>query len=354
MKTTNKKLAKQRIYIMYFVFFCYYNYEILREFSNLVDNIALYWLIFSGSAAQQLMVYNFMHTTKVIDSQHVNRLVNLVAILCLGVLSACASAPKQYGIRGEGDQVLNRDINGKSLSVVVRVYQLRDAREFSKLTFDTLASGHPEAELLGPALLDRTDAIVVPGGNYVSSEKLHEEARFVGIVALFRNPDPRYWRQLVSVDSMTAHDGFLNKEKGVSFRVQDCYVMINGAKPIPLPDQTADAHPECGAPRTSGARANIRQTGPSNYPSNQQTRQQAPAQANRGQRPNVQSQSRPSANVNTSIVPTNMQFGVGRMGTVNVGTQPAQPPSQDYYNAPNNCTAQNNCYAPNNYNNDPY
>ena len=303
------------------------------------------------------MAYNFMHTTKVIDSQHVNRLVNLVAILCLGVLSACSSVPKQYGIRGEGDQILNRDINGKSLSVVVRVYQLRDAREFSKLTFDALASGHPETELLGPALLDKTDAIVVPGGNYVSTEKLHEEARFVGIVAFFRNPDPRYWRQLVSVDSMTAQDGFLNKAKGVSFRVHDCYVMINGAKPIPLPDQVPNTRPECGAPRTSpiGARANSRQTAPGAYPANPQTQQQGTTQANRGQRPNGQSQAMPNVNVNTSVVPTNVQFGVGGLGTVNIGTQPAQPPAPNYYNAPNNnCTAQNNCYPPNNYNNAPY
>ena len=336
--------------------FCYSICEILREFANLVDNIALSCFVFREFRAQSPMAYNFMHTTKVIDSQYINRLVNLVAILCLGVLSACATAPKQYGIRGEGDQLLNRDINGKSLSVVVHVYQLRDAREFSKLTFDALASGHPEAELLGPALLDRTDAIVVPGGNYVSTEKLHEEARFVGIVAFFRNPDPRYWRQLVSVDSMTAHDGFLNKAKGVSFRVQDCYVMINGAKPIPLPDQPPNARPECGTPRTSpiGARGNTRQTAPGSYPANPQTQQQVPAQANRGQRPNGQSQAMPNVNVNTSIVPTNVQFGIGGLGTVNIGTPPAQPPAPNYYNAPNNCTAQNNCYPPNNYNNAPY
>lgn len=337
--------------------FCYSDCEILREFANLVDNIALHLLLFCELQAQPTMAYNFMHTTKVIDSQHVNRLVNLVAILCLGVLSACSSVPKQYGIRGEGDQVLNRDINGKSLSVVVRVYQLRDAREFSKLTFDALASGHPETELLGPALLDKTDAIVVPGGNYVSTEKLHEEARFVGIVAFFRNPDPRYWRQLVSVDSMTAQDGFLNKAKGVSFRVHDCYVMINGAKPIPLPDQAPNTRPECGAPRTSpiGARANSRQTSPGAYPANPQTQQQGTTQANRGQRPNGQSQAMPNVNVNTSIVPTNVQFGVGGLGTVNIGTQPAQAPAPNYYNAPNNnCTAQNNCYPPNNYNNAQY
>ena len=171
-----------------------------------------------------------------------------IALSFTVLISACTSTPKTFGIRGEGDPVLNRDINGKSLSVVVSVYQLKDAREFSKLTFDALASGRPESELLGPALLEKSDAIVVPGGLYTGSEKLLENAKYVGIVAFFRRPDPYYWRQLVDAETVRSH--------GLNFRVQDCYVLLNGTIPVALPGHPPSGRPDCG---TSNATA-LRQT----------------------------------------------------------------------------------------------
>lgn len=184
------------------------------------------------------------------------RLAFLIAALAL--LSACASGPKSFMIKGEGDPVLNRDINGKSLSVVVRIYQLKDAREFSKLTFDMLASGRPESELLGPALLDKTDVVVVPGGEYASTEKLLDETRFVGIVAFFRSPDAYYWRQLVDADAIDKQSGVANRATPLKFRVQDCYIMLTGTKPVALPGQPQNARPECAAPGMPAAQSNAR------------------------------------------------------------------------------------------------
>ena len=182
----------------------------------------------------------------------------LLLLFIAALLSACASGPKSYTIRGEGDPVLNRDINGKSLSVVVRIYQLKDAREFSKLTFDILASGRPESELLGPALLDKTDVVVVPGGEYVSSEKLLDETRFVGIVAFFRKPDAYYWRQLVDAESINKQSGVIDRASALTFKVQDCYISLSGTKPVPLPGQPLNARPDCGTPYMHTAQPNAR------------------------------------------------------------------------------------------------
>jgi type VI secretion system protein VasD len=164
----------------------------------------------------------------------------MAMFLAVSVLTGgCASSPKQYAIRGEADPILNRDINGKSLSVVVRVYQLSDAQEFSKLTFDTLASGRPESDFLGNALLDKTDAVIIPGGRYEDSQKLLDETKFVGIVAFFRKPDPYYWRQLADAETIRSH--------GLSFRVQDCYVALNDGDAIQLPGQPSSYRPDCGS-----------------------------------------------------------------------------------------------------------
>jgi type VI secretion system protein VasD len=313
-------------------------------------------------------------------------MISLSISIALSMLAGgCSSGPKAYAIKGDGDPVLNLDVGGKSLSVVVRIYQLRDAKEFSKLTFDSLADGRPENELLGPALLDKADVVIVPGGTYTSTEKLHEETRFVGIVAFFRRPDQFYWRQLVEADVV--------RSQGLTFRVQDCYVMVNGIKPFPIPGQPANARPECGAayvapvrqsarPATAGAQPQQyqqpqryaqpqRPPQPQQYPQQQYPQQQYPQQqypqqqypqqqypqqqyqqqqyppqqsqqgaapANSGQKSGWLPQGMPdmSVNANTPIAPANVRIGRGGVSSVTVGEQaPAYPPpAQPYYGQP--------------------
>ena len=213
-----------------------------------------------------------------------------LALSIITLITACSSIPKTFGIRGEGDPVLNRDINGKSLSVVVSVYQLKDAREFSKLTFDSLASGRPESELLGPALLEKSDTVVVPGGIYTGSEKLLENAKYVGIVAFFRRPDPYYWRQLVDADTV--------RNEGLNFRVQDCYVVINGTKAIALPGQPLNGRPECG---TSNA--------PSMRQASRSSAQQAPAPVDQVSKRGGTTQQLPTINIGTPTPATSNNSG---------------------------------------------
>jgi len=167
-----------------------------------------------------------------------------MASIWIACLCACSSSPKgpiQYSINGEGDEVLNRDINGRSLSVVVRLYQLREANEFSKLTFDTLAAGHSESELLGPSLISKTDLVLVPGGTYANPMKLQDETRYVGIVGMFRNPDPHHWRRLIDVLDKKG-----NRIAGVRFRAKDCYIEIIDSGQLLLPGQPSHPKGECG------------------------------------------------------------------------------------------------------------
>jgi type VI secretion system protein VasD len=153
------------------------------------------------------------------------------------VLAGCASGPKTYEIKGEADPVINRDISGMPLSVVVHVYQLKDAGEFSKLTFDTLASGRAVSDLLGKDLLEKNEVMLVPGTKYAGTEKISSEARHVGVVAFFRQPDQHAWRFLVDADKV--------RSSGLNFRVQDCYISLLGGKPSLIPGQPSDSKPVC-------------------------------------------------------------------------------------------------------------
>jgi type VI secretion system protein VasD len=169
-----------------------------------------------------------------------NMVSHFITCLTAAVLATgCAVAPKTFEIRGEADPVINRDAIGKPLSVAIRVYQLSKADEFSKLTFDTLASGRPETELLGNELLERHEVILVPGGTYTNTEKLRDETKYVGVVGFFRQPDSQYWRFLVEAEKV--------RKEGFAFKVQDCYLKLSAAQPYPIPGQLIDRTPYCGA-----------------------------------------------------------------------------------------------------------
>ena len=163
--------------------------------------------------------------------------VTVYAILGLLVLGGCASGPTAYDVRGQADPVLNRDVSGKSLSVVVRLYQLKQATEFSKLAFESLATGRPEAELLGAELIDKSEVVVLPGTQHISTGMLSENANYLGVVAFFRQPEPHFWRYLIPASQI--------RSKGVTFRLQDCYITLVDGKPEAIPGQLLGAKPEC-------------------------------------------------------------------------------------------------------------
>lgn len=168
------------------------------------------------------------------------------ASMLLFLLTGCSSGPKTFEIRGEADQMINRDSSGNPLSVVIHVYQLEASEEFSKMTFDTLASGRPPAELLGKDLLEKNEVLLVPGAIYTSTEKLREEAKHIGVVAFFRHPEQHYWRFLVDANAV--------RKNGLQFKVRDCFLSLTEPKPRLIPGQPENAAPVCngGDPRATG------------------------------------------------------------------------------------------------------
>ena len=67
-------------------------------------------------------------------------------------------------MQGEAASVINRDYTGRSLSVAVRVYQLKSDQLFSRLTYDALTAGRGEQALLGVDLIGMKDILMLPGG----------------------------------------------------------------------------------------------------------------------------------------------------------------------------------------------
>lgn len=181
-------------------------------------------------------------------------------LICIFALQGCATGPKTYEIRAVADPLINRDVTGNPLSVVVHVYQLKDADAFSKLTLDMLASGRPLSESLGKDLLEMNEVMLVPGGKHVGTDKIHQDAKHVGVVAFFRQPDQHWWRMLVDADKV--------RSSGLNFRIQDCYLSLTTPKPSLIPGQPANPPVTCAF---SDGRAAQAATVPASTPARQNT-----------------------------------------------------------------------------------
>jgi len=165
----------------------------------------------------------------------------VVAALALG---ACATKPRLLQIDGVAAPVINRDVDGEPLSVVVRLYQLRDRSAFDLLTFDAAARTADDKELFGDQIVSRRELLLVPGGSRSEAEMLAAETRYVGIAGFFREPDSQHWRFLVEAQAIRA--------EGLRFRVDDCHLTLLEPPALAIPGQPAHYRPQCRPAESRG------------------------------------------------------------------------------------------------------
>lgn len=89
-----------------------------------------------------------------------------------------------------------------SVPTMVRVYQLRSEKALERADYDKLL-GNDDDVLVGD-LLDKRALVVRPEQGAQLNVPLHEEARFVAVVALFRQPEGKAdsWRLTLNRDDL--------------------------------------------------------------------------------------------------------------------------------------------------------
>jgi type VI secretion system protein VasD len=91
---------------------------------------------------------------------------------------------------------LNVSDDGQALGVVVRIYRLRSADNFQSALPEVFGDKDKEKEAFGSELVSAREVVIKPGLHYETVDKFGREARFIGIVALFRKPADGRWRQV--------------------------------------------------------------------------------------------------------------------------------------------------------------
>jgi type VI secretion system protein VasD len=145
-------------------------------------------------------------------------------------------SPEDAVFKGVADQNVNRDANGQSLTVVVRVVQLRDRNEFTRLSFDAVTT-RSDAELFPRELVAASEMVLMPGLTQEITDNLLPEAKYVGVIGYFRRPDAQSWRLLFDAGAV--------RKEGLVFVAQDCYLTAVTPLHVPMPGQAARYAPEC-------------------------------------------------------------------------------------------------------------
>lgn len=118
-----------------------------------------------------------------------------VCLLAVGMLAACASKPpKPEPARARliASEQVNPDASGRASPIVVRLFQLRDEDAFASAEFLDLYG--KEKEILGESLVSRQEYVLAPGETRELEIPLDAQARYLGVLAAFRDIRAAQWR----------------------------------------------------------------------------------------------------------------------------------------------------------------
>jgi type VI secretion system protein VasD len=132
---------------------------------------------------------------------------------------------RKITFRLHAGDVLNTDSSGRSLSIVARIYKLKDRTAFD-------AAPYPDFQELKPAkgtpfdsdIVDVREVVLTPGKQYDVIETVGVDAPYFAVVALFRAPAEQRWRFVF--DSKAA------ASTGISMGVHACALSVSAGQPL--------------------------------------------------------------------------------------------------------------------------
>lgn len=128
------------------------------------------------------------------------RTFRALTVLCLLplLLAACAGpSPGRIDARFVTTEDLNPDPEGQASPIVVRIYQLGSPVAFSNASFFSLYDN--DAAELGADLKGKEEIELQPGQELIVARELKPEARFLGILAGYRDIENASWRAVTEV-----------------------------------------------------------------------------------------------------------------------------------------------------------
>lgn len=102
--------------------------------------------------------------------------------------------PRRVAVRLHAGETLNTDTQRRSLSVVVRVYKLKQVARFLAAPYGAFADETSERLAFGSDVVEVRELVLAPGQRHEVMETLPDGATHIAVAALFRAPAMGRWR----------------------------------------------------------------------------------------------------------------------------------------------------------------
>ena len=123
--------------------------------------------------------------------------VFVVAGLLLSAAPADAAKKVKVKVVATAAEDLNPDYQGRPSPVNIIVFQLASADAFSNADFFSLFE--PDSPVLGGDMLGRTQMLMKPGEVREWTAEFEKDARFIGVVAAYRDIENAQWRGMIEL-----------------------------------------------------------------------------------------------------------------------------------------------------------
>ncbi len=138
--------------------------------------------------------------------------------------------PRKVALRLHAGELLNTDAQGRSLSVVARVYKLRASTSFLQQPYESFSGPTSDrSSPLAQEVVEMRELTLTPGQRYEVVETLPPEATQLAVVALFRSPAEQRWRFVFDAKGSAAN--------GITLGLHGCAMSV-------AEGQVIDAAPE--------------------------------------------------------------------------------------------------------------
>lgn len=121
--------------------------------------------------------------------------------------------------------------SGESVAMLTRIYKLRSPNAFLQAPYEVFGNPAKEKAQLGDDIIETREVQMIPGQQDEVTDQTAREARYIGIVALYRNPATQRWRYAFRSESA--------EKSGLSIGLHACAMSVQVGEPIGQPLSTA-------------------------------------------------------------------------------------------------------------------
>jgi len=152
------------------------------------------------------------------------------------------NGPQRVGLRLHAGQVLNLSEQGQSLSVVVRLFKLRERAAFEQAPYAAFQKNQAGHYLeLSTDILESRELVLTPGQKYEVVETLGPDVHYFAVVILFRLPAEQRWRFIFDAKAAAV--------TGLTLGLHGCAASVAAGQPLDTPiEMMRVAGVRCGSP----------------------------------------------------------------------------------------------------------